>query len=116
MDVFDDSGGGPRHDMTAEFVADLQRALEVELCALAPGFCGRHAERLGRGVDIEPGLAALDAGTDHREADAVASDRGAISDGCAVVAAGDAQAMQLPLRRRREADDFADIGDYSGKH
>src|SRR4029453_18372341 len=34
-------------DVPAEFVADLQRALEVEWRALPPVLCGGHAERLG---------------------------------------------------------------------
>ena len=33
-----------------------------------------------------------------------------------IVTAGDAQAMQLPLRDRRQADDLADIGDNAGEH
>ena len=33
-----------------------------------------------------------------------------------VVAAGDAQAVQLALRRWRQADDLADVGDNAGEH
>src|SRR5688572_2944999 len=95
-------------DVTAEFVADLQRALEIEFCALAPVLGRGHAERLVRGIDVKPGLAAFDAGGDDGKTDAVAGNRGAIGDGGAIVAAGDAQAMQLPLRGWRQADDLAD--------
>src|SRR5258708_13941749 len=42
----------------------------------------------GGGVDVEPGLAAFDAGSDHSQADAIAGDRRAIGDGGLVVAAG----------------------------
>ena len=102
--------------MAAEFVADLQRPLEIEFCTLGPVFCRGHAKRLGRGVDLEPGFVTLNARTDHGEADPVAGDRGAVGDGGAVVTAGNAQAMQLPLRRRRQADDLADVGDYASEH
>jgi hypothetical protein len=47
---------------------------------------------------------------------ALASYRGAIRDGGAVVSAGDAQPVQLALRRRRQANDLADVGDYAGEH
>src|SRR6266481_7337912 len=103
-------------DMAAQFVADLQGAFEIELCSGDPMLRGGHAERFGGGIDIEPGLAALDARGDHREANAVAGDRSAVRDGGAVVAASDPQPVQLALRRWRQADDLADVGDYTGEH
>ncbi len=75
-----------------------------------------HTQRLGGGIDIEPGLFALDAGGDDGEADAVAGDRSAVGDGRAVVAARDAQAVQLALRRRRQGGYLADIGDDASEH
>jgi hypothetical protein len=106
----------PRDNMAAEFVADLQCALEVEFCPFSPVLGGGHAERLGGGVDLEPGLAVLDAGADHGQANAVAGDRGAVGDGGLVIAAGDPHAVQLALCRWREVCDLADVGDNSGKH
>src|SRR5262249_32186125 len=79
-------------------------------------FRSGHAERLGGGIDVEPGPAAVFAGANHGEADAVACDRGAVGNRGAIIAAGDAQAMQLPLRGRREADDFANVGTDTRKH
>ena len=61
-------------------------------------------------------LPPVDARGHHGQADAVAGDRGAVGDRRAVIAAGDAQPMQLTLRRRRQGDDLADIGDYAGEH
>src|SRR5271170_1508118 len=106
----------PGHDVAAEFVANLQRALEVEPGAGSPVFGRGHAERLGGGVDIEPGFVSLDAGRHHGEANAIAGDRGAVSDGSAVETARDAQPVQLALRRRRQSDDLADVSDYAGEH
>ncbi len=95
-----DAVGVTGDNMAAEFVADLQRPLEIEFCALDPVLRRGHAERLGGGIDFEPGPAAFDAGSDHSKADAVAGDRGAVGDGWPVVAAGDAHAVQLALRGR----------------
>src|SRR2546423_10449835 len=76
---------------------------------------GGHAERLGGGIDIEPGFPLIDARRDHRQADAIAGDRGAVSDGGPLVTACDTQAMQLPSRRWRQANALADVGDIAGK-
>ena len=77
---------------------------------------GGHGKRLGGGIDVEPGFASIHSRRDHRQADAIAGDRGAVSDGGPLVMACDAQAMELPSRRWRQADDLADVGDYPGEH
>ena len=77
---------------------------------------GGHRQCFGGGVDVKPSLTALRAGGNNGETDAVAGDRGAISDGGLVVLAGDPHAMQLALRHRLEARDLADIGDYAREH
>ena len=116
----------PGDNVAAELIADSERPLEIEPGADIPMPGRGHAKRLGGSIDVEPGLvdrgligrslAAFHTRTDHSQADAVTGDRGAIGNGCAIVAAGNAQAMQLPLRRRRQCNDLADIGDNSGKH
>jgi hypothetical protein len=77
---------------------------------------GGHGQRLGSGIDVEPGLALRDAGSDDRQADAVAGNRSAVRNARAIIAARDTQPMQLALRRRFVAFDLADIGDDAGKH
>ena len=52
-----DAVGVAGDDVAAEFVADLQRALEIELRARRPVLRGGHAQRFGGGIDLEPGLA-----------------------------------------------------------
>ncbi len=42
-------------DVAAEFVADLQRALEIEAGAARPAADGGDPQRLGGGIDREPG-------------------------------------------------------------
>src|ERR1700738_2220247 len=103
-------------DMAAEFVADLQRALEIEPGADGPMLRGGHAECLGTGIDIEPGLVTLNTRGDHGEADAVAGDRSTVRDGRAVVAACDPQPMLLPPRRWRQGGYLAGVGDNAGEH
>ena len=67
-------------NMAAEFVADLQRAFQVELWCPRPSVRPWSAERLRRGIDVEPGAAASAPEVDHGQADAVAGDRRAIGD------------------------------------
>ena len=73
-----------RDDVAAELVAEPQRPLEVDPPPVRPGGrgCGRRwsAPRLGREVDVEPGAVAGGPAVDHRQADAVAGDRGADGD------------------------------------
>src|SRR6185436_20159316 len=111
-----DAVGVAGHDVAAEFVADFQRALEIESGSLAPVFRRGHAQRLGGGIDVEPGLAAVDAGSNYGQADAVAGDRSPVRNGRLVITAGDAHAVQLALRRRRQGNDLADVGDNAGEH
>jgi hypothetical protein len=61
-------------------------------------------------------LALFDARGNDGQADAIAGNRSAVRDGGAVVAACDAQPVQLALRRGRQSDDLADVGDYAGEH
>ena len=93
----------------------LERALEVEPGAVAPRPDGGDGERLGGGIGRKPGAAVLLAGADHREAHAVAGDRGAVGDAGAVIAAGDLQAPQI-VGTRMDRDHLADIGDDAGEH
>ena len=73
------------------------------------------AQRLGGGVDREPGAAVLLAGADHRQADAGAGDRGALVDPARGIAAGDGEPVQI-VGPRLDATHFAEIGDDAGEH
>jgi hypothetical protein len=82
----------------------------------SPTLRGREAQRFGGGIDIEPCLAAIDAGLHHRQADAVAGDGCTVGNRCLIVAARDPQPVQLALRGRLDAGDFAKVGDDAGEH
>ena len=109
-----DTVGMAGDDMAAELVADFQRPFEVEPGADMPVSCRCHGEGFGGGVDLEPGPAPGRAGANDGEAHAAAGDRSAVDDAGMLVAAGDAQPMQPPLRRRRQRRDLANVGDYAG--
>ena len=85
-------------DVAAELVADLERALEIDARARSPAPTRGHAQRLGGGIDREPGAVAVPAARDHGEAHAAAGDRGADGDGVRIVAAGDLEPRE-PLAR-----------------
>ena len=82
------------HQVTAQFVAEPQRALEVELRALPPGAGGGHAQRLGGHIHRKEAPVILPPTGDHGQARTRASDRGADIDGAGIVTAGDGQPPQ----------------------
>ena len=101
--------------MAAKFVAQLERALEIDVRAVPPAADGGDAQRLGRGVDRKPGAAILLAGADHRHADAGAGDRGAFDQFGARIAAGDGDAVQI-VGARLDRPHLAHVGDDAGEH
>src|SRR4030081_3378792 len=76
-------------DVSAELVADPERALEIDAPAVAPLPDRGHSQGLRRGVDREPAAVAVPAASDDGEAHAAAGDRGADVDRVGIVAAGD---------------------------
>ena len=101
--------------VAAEFVADFQRALEIDARAPPPAADRRQAQRLGGGVHRKPAEVALLAARDHGQADAAAGDRCADADAVRIIAAGDREARQ-PLRARFDRNHLADAGDDAGEH
>lgn len=82
----------PGDDVAAEFVTDLQRALEIDGAALFPGADRRQAQRLFPGFDLEPAtVAACFRQARDGQADAGMRDRGAHIYGRGIVAGGHAQ-------------------------
>ena len=75
-----------RHDVAAELVADLQRALQIDARAGLPAGSGGKPQRLFPGLDLEPALigAALRQ-RDDGEANAGAGDRRADRNGLRIV-------------------------------
>jgi hypothetical protein len=80
------------HEVPAEFVAEPQRALEIELRAAPPGAGRRDPQRFRSRVDREGGPARSAPTGDDREANPGARNRGANVDRLRVVAAADGQA------------------------
>jgi len=95
--------------MAAEFVADPQRALKVELRADMPFASVRDGERLRPDIDLMHCAIADARHLDDRQADAGMGDRGADRDRGGIVMAGDMQAPEIAARLRVEH--FADIAD-----
>jgi hypothetical protein len=58
--------------VSAEFVADLERALQIDARAPAPVANRRQAQCLGRGFDGKPAAVAFLAARDHGQAYAAA--------------------------------------------
>ena len=77
----------PGHDMPAELVAGLERALQVDAPAGLPVAERGLAQRLVGDVDLEDAAAARAADLGRRQAGAVAGDRGADGDAVGRVAA-----------------------------
>ena len=69
-----------RDDMAAEFVADLERALEIDPRPDLPVANRRAVEGFGRRIDLEPAAVAARLDGDHRQAGSAAGDRGAERD------------------------------------
>jgi len=78
-------------DMAAQFVADLQRAFEVNARSNAP--CARRGQPQGLGacVDVKECASCRRLYCNHGETGAVAGDRGAEGDGFRRIATSDAQ-------------------------
>ena len=89
-------------DMAAQFVADLQRAFQIDARAVLPVAHIGETDRLGRGIDREPGASAIQPVSTTVRQIAGAGDRGADRDRGAVVAArnGDAAQTRLPAPPR----------------
>ena len=101
--------------MAAEFVAKLQRALEIDARAGIPVRDLGQCQGLRRRLDVETRAAfGLGIKRNHREADAGAGDRGADGDRRRVIGAVDGDAMHVvaPL----DGGHGADIGDDPGEH
>src|SRR4029077_14926348 len=79
-------------DMSAELVADPERALEIDACPAPPLPDRSYPQRLGGGICGDPAAIALAAPRYHGQAHAAAGDRGADVDGIGIVAAGDPEA------------------------
>ena len=102
--------------MAAEFLADLERALQIDPRAGLPRADIRLRERLGRRFDLEDAAGlAIRARTQggHGQADAGAGDRGADRDCRGVERAGDRHVQVAALL---DLGDGADGGDDPGEH
>src|SRR5262249_45111617 len=101
--------------MSAQFVAEFQRPLEIDPGPLTPAAHRRDTQSLSRGIDREPGSATLLAGIHHGQADARSGDRSAVVDVRVRVIAGDGNAMQI-IGVRLDRTHFAYARDDAGKH
>src|SRR5262249_2995168 len=98
-----------RDQMAAEFVTELERALEIDRPTRAPLAQRSDREGLGRGFDGEPARPLVH----HRQATAIAGDRGAERDAAGVVAGGEGEASRRPWRHGAHP---AEISDDAGEH
>src|SRR5690242_3602237 len=100
--------------MAAELVPEPERPLEVHPPADPPGVAvGADVGlgyRLGRDVDVEPRPLARRPAVDHRQADAVAGDRGAERDAGRRIPRADPRAQ---VAARLQPLDLADVADDS---
>ena len=104
-----------RDDVAAQFVADLERPLEIEPCPLNPCVGRGQAERFFPGLDLEPaGVRANVWQGDDRQARAGTGDGGTDLDRGRIVGGFDAE--PLALRQRLDPGDPADIGDDPREH
>ena len=113
----------PRHaidmagdDMAAEFVADFQRALEIDAFVPRDQFATVVRASVSAAASTSktrPAVLARD--RDDGQARARTGDGSAERDAVGVIAAGDAQPPQFAARLH-DGDDFAHIGDDSGEH
>src|SRR5262249_11906698 len=110
-----DTVGMPGDDVPTELIADLERTFEIDARAPLPTAHRGRPQRLGGGVDREPGAVALLAARYHGQAYAAAGDRGADVDGLRIIATGDLETGE-PLRARLDRNHFADVGHDAGKH
>ena len=112
--------GGKAVDMTgdhmaAQLVAQFQRALEIDLAARPPAAGGGQPQRLGGGINREPGAPVFFASLDDGEADAGAGHRRALHQRGARIGTGDGDAGQI-VGARLDRPHFAHIGDDAGEH
>src|SRR5262245_2732326 len=105
----------PGDDVSTELIADLERAFEIDARAPLPTAHRGRPQRLGGGIDGEPGAVALLAARDHGQAHATAGDRGADADGLRIIATGDLETGE-PLPPRLDRNPLADVGHDAGKH
>src|ERR1700733_9244834 len=102
------------HHMAAEFVADLQRPLEVDAPARPPSAKGRHRQRLGADVESERGTLPPRLDANQCEAWARIRDRGSQRNCSGVVGARDPEPAQLA--RCRDINDLPNVADNPGEH
>src|SRR4029077_8946348 len=103
------------HEVPAEFVAEPQRALEIELRAAPPGVGRRDLQRFRSRVDREGGPARLAPTGDDREANPGARNRGANVDCLGVIAAADGQAAQA-FGLLADIKNFSYVADNAREH
>src|SRR5512139_714974 len=101
--------------MTAQFVAELERALQIDLRAGAPMAGRGDAQRFGGGLDREPCAAVLLAGVHYSEANAGAGDRGALNKLGTLVAAENRNTVQITGAGTYRTH-LAEISDDAGEH
>ena len=102
-------------DVPAEFIANLERAFQIDARAPPPVPYRGQAQCLGGGLDREPAAIALLAARDDGQAYAAAGNRRAGADAVRTIAAGDCKARE-PLRPRFDRRHLANIGDDAGEH
>ncbi len=103
------------HHVAAEFVADPERAFEVEPRTGLPEARAGDAQGLRRQLDVEHRAAAGPRlAPDHRQADAGAGDRGADRYRLGVVGAVDGETPHMLALGHR--GNPADVGDDPGEH
>src|SRR5204863_2987750 len=98
------------HDMSAQLLAGLECALQVDAPTGLPRAQRRAAQRLVGDVDLEDAADGRGSNLGGREAGAVAGDRGPDREALGLVAAADREA---PFPARQE---LADIGDEASEH
>src|SRR5690348_14623276 len=91
-------------DVPAKFVADRERALEIDPRPCAPIRERAPLQRLGGGLNLEPPLARLG----RRQADAGAGDRGADRDRARVIGGLDGKDRVAARHHRAHTPDIAD--------
>ena len=115
----DDGGnavGMAGDDMAAELVADFERPFEIEPGADMPVravVMASVSAAASTSNQVLPPAAPKPTTVRHTPLQAIDAPSAMLA---CVVAAGDAQPMQPPLRRWRQRRDLADIGDYAGEH
>src|SRR5262245_38305044 len=102
-------------NMSAEFITDLERALQIDTSAPAPTADRRHAQRLGGGFDGKPPRGDLPTAHPTSQANANAGDRGAGADAVPIIAAQDREAGKSLSVRCGRCDE-AGVSDDAAEH